>query len=228
MKKIAIIVAMQNEYDLVQHIIENRVERDFFGGKCCEGTLMNYEAVLLKCGIGKVNAAMQLTQLIATEHPDYVINSGVAGGVDKRIRPGDVVVGVSCCYHDVWCGSGEMGQVQGLPLYFEANQSLLDAAKAVNSSLLEYGLICTGDQFITDVAQLTKIKLTFPNVLAVDMESAALAQVAHLLNVPFMSIRVVSDTPGMVHDNTTQYFNFFEDAPRRTFEILKSVIANLK
>lgn len=227
MKKIVIVVAMDNEYELVSHILENPTEYMLNGFKCKRGIVANNEIVLARCGIGKVNAAVQVSSLIAEEKPNYIINSGVASGVGDGMQPGDVVVGSSTCYHDMWCGEGEWGQVQGLSLYFSASNELLDVVNSLDVNRLYVGLICTGDQFISDLPTLQSIKAKFPNVLAVDMESAAMAQVCHMRNTPFMSLRVVSDTPGMVHNNTAQYFDFFTDAPQRTFEVLKSLITRV-
>ena len=227
MKKIAIIVAMQSEFELVSHILENAVEPPMPDGVQCRlGMLYGKQIILLKSGIGKVNAAMQVTSLIAEAHPDYIINSGVAGGIGAGLHQGDIVVGTEVCYHDVWCGEGEWGQVQGFPLKFPANEHLLEAAKSVekDNSQLVFGLICTGDQFISDLATLQGIKKNFPDGQAVDMESAAIAQGCHIKNVPFMSLRIVSDTPGMEPDNTTQYLDFFAEAPKKTFAVLRQLL----
>ena len=230
MKKIAIIVAMQSEFELVSNILENAEAREIEGAKALVGELSGKQIILLKSGIGKVNAAMQVTSLIAEMHPDYIINSGVAGGIGEGMHQGDIVVGTECCYHDVWCGEGAWGQVQGFPLKFSANEHLLEAAKNVNSqqstvnSRLVFGLICTGDQFISDLAILQGIKRNFPDGKAVDMESAAIAQVCYAKQVPFMSLRIVSDTPGMEPDNTTQYLDFFAEAPKKTFAVLRQLL----
>ena len=230
MKRIAIIVAMQSEFELVSHILENAVESEIEGAKCMMGLLYGKEIILLKSGIGKVNAAMQVTSLIAKMQPNYIINSGVAGGIGEGMHQGDIVVGTEACYHDVWCGEGAWGQVQGFPLKFPADAHLLDAMKEVNrqqsidNSQLVFGLICTGDQFISDLATLQGIKRNFPDGKAVDMESAAIAQVCYAKQVPFMSLRIVSDTPGMEPDNTTQYLDFFAEAPKKTFAVLRQLI----
>lgn len=131
MKKIAIIVAMQSEFELVSNILENAEAREIEGAKALVGELSGKQIILLKSGIGKVNAAMQVTSLIAEMHPDYIINSGVAGGIGEGMHQGDIVVGTECCYHDVWCGEGEWGQVQGYPLKFPTNEHLLEAAERV-------------------------------------------------------------------------------------------------
>ena len=233
MKRIAIIVAMQSEFDLVSNILANAEACEIEGAKALVGELSGKQIILLKSGIGKVNAAMQVTSLIAEMHPDYIINSGVAGGIGEGMHQGDIVVGTEACYHDVWCGEGEWGQVQGYPLNFLANEHLLEAAKNVNSqqstvnSRLVFGLICTGDQFISDLATLQGIKRNFPDGKAVDMESAAIAQVCYAKQVPFMSLRIVSDTPGMEPDNTAQYLDFFAEAPKKTFAVLQQLIEKI-
>lgn len=226
MKRIAIIVAMQSEFELVSNILEHAEPREIEGAKALVGELSGKQIILLKSGIGKVNAAMQVTSLIAEMHPDYIINSGVAGGIGEGMHQGDIVVGTEACYHDVWCGEGEWGQVQGFPLKFPANEHLLEAAKSVvkDNSQLVFGLICTGDQFISELVTLQGIKRNFPDGKAVDMESAAIAQVCYAKQVPFMSLRIVSDTPGMEPDNTTQYLDFFAEAPKKTFAVLRQLI----
>ena len=72
-----------------------------------------------------------------------------------------------------------------------------------------------------------RIKANFPDALAVDMESGAIAQVCHLNKVPFLALRVISDSPGASHDNTRQYLDFWEDAPRESFSIVHDMISNL-
>lgn len=227
MKKIIIVVAMQSEYNLVAGILANATEQNIDGITYSTGIIADKEVVLLQSGIGKVNAAIRVTELIFKEQPDCVINSGVAGGIGAGLHPGDVVIGTECCYHDVWCGEGQWGQIQGLPLKFKADERLVGAARQIDDNRLRFGLICTGDQFISDLDTLNAIKRNFPDGQAVDMESAAIAQACHLKKTPFMSVRVVSDTPGMEHDNTSQYFDFFKDAPKATFKTLQQLISKL-
>ena len=73
-----------------------------------------------------------------------------------------------------------------------------------------------------------RIKGIFPEALAVDMESGAIAQVCHVSNVPFLALRVISDSPGASHDNTRQYLDFWNDAPRESFKLVKDIIDKLK
>ena len=192
-----------------------------------KGDISGKEVALMKCGIGKVNAAVRLSELINVFAPDMVVNTGVAGGIDTEVNVGDVVVGRQCCYHDVWCGEGAWGQMQGLPLYFDGSRKILDIVEGLSLDNLHTGLICTGDQFITESIGLQAIKRNFPKALAVDMESAAMAHICYQRNIPFASIRVISDTPDKETDNQTQYFDFWETAPKRTFDVLKKVLEKL-
>lgn len=226
--KIAIIVALQAEFDLVKNIFENYNEIFENNISFIKGKISENEVVLMKSGIGKVNAAVQLSELISVFKPDYAINTGVAGGIDKSLKVGDVVISEKCAYHDVWCGEGEWGQVQGLPLYFYSSDILLQKLKNIATDNTHFGLICTGDQFITQNAVLQEIKQKFPTSLAVDMESAAMAHICYLRKIPFVSIRVISDTPFAEKENLNQYFDFFQTAPKLTFEILKRFIEEQK
>lgn len=180
---------------------------------------------VMQCGIGKVNAAVGAFALIEAFHPDIVINSGVAGGTGSEAKILDVVVGERVAYHDVWCGPcAERGCIQGMPLYFEAPAEVL--AKIQESAHVKKGLIASGDMFVDNADELARIKGLYHDVLAVDMESAAIAQVCHIKGVPFISIRVVSDTPGET-DNTAQYEHFWDDAPLQTFHVLTQIVDTL-
>ena len=184
--------------------------------------------VLMQSGIGKVNAAVGAVELIRRYAPDALVNTGVAGGIDSRLQVADVVVGERVVYHDVDCGpETEPGRVQGLPLYYEGDAGLLQAARLVEADVrLLDGLICSGDQFITDRQQLAAIKARFPEALAVDMESGALAQVCHLYHVPFLSFRIISDTPG-ADKHLDQYFNFWEVMAEKSFGVTRSLLEKI-
>lgn len=225
--KIAIIVALQTEFDLVKNIFTSYKEFDEKNIKFFKGEISNHEVALMKCGIGKVNAAVGIAELFHVFSPDLVINTGVAGGIDQSVEVGDIIIGEQCCYHDVWCGEDAWGQVQGLPLYFAGNRKIIDIIKSISVDNTHLGLICTGDQFITEDTGFKEIKRNFPKALAVDMESAAMAHVCYQRNMPFVSIRVISDTPHKATDNHTQYFDFWETAPRLTFDVLRQVLEKL-
>lgn len=219
--KIGIIIAMDIEY---------RKMCEALGGSP-QGIVGNNEVVLWQCGIGKVNAAVGTMRLIAQHHPDCIISTGLAGGIDAGLHVMDVVIGSQTAYHDVWCGEGnELGQVQGLPTRFDADKQLLQCAQAASESgkyPTATGLICTGDQFITNKASLAEIKSHFPDALACEMESAAIAHTCYLQQVPFLSIRVVSDTPGNTENHQQQWTDFLATMSDQSFHFVKSFLEQL-
>ena len=221
--KIGIIIAMESEYQRVSELI---------GGKD-EGQLGNNYLILRHCGIGKVNAAIGAVSLIFEHHPDCIISTGVAGGIDTRLKVMDVVVSSQLVYHDVWCGEGnEYGQIQGLPGRFNGNTVLCASALDLNEELkgnptIHAGLICTGDQFITNREALDKIKSQFPEGLAVDMESCAIAHSCYQYEVPFVSFRIISDTPGATDDHAAQWNDFWATLGDTSFKVLKKYLLNL-
>lgn len=228
MKKIGIIVAMTQEYGLVKSLLSGEKERLLRGISFTEGRVGDVEVVLTKSGIGKVCAALGTIEMIREYTPGVIVNTGVAGGIDPLTRVMDIVIGKNMVYHDVWCGEGnEYGQVQGLPARFVSDKKLYEQALSIEHNGNVYGgLICSGDRFVTDREELTEIKRRFPEGLAVDMESASIAQVCYLCGVPFLSYRIISDTPG-VKDHYNQYLNFWEEAPKRSFEMIRKLITVL-
>jgi len=229
MKKIGIIVAMEKEAELVKSLIENVKVVTFGPFKFIEGLMYGKNVVLGISGIGKVNAAIGILEMINHYSPDCIINTGAAGGLDHSIKVTDVVVGTSIVYHDVYCGPQcEYGQVQGFPTYYKVNKDLLNKALSLKLDFnIVPGLISTGDKFITKGQDLESIKKNFPETLAVDMESASMAQVCYIYNIPFMSFRIISDTPWANDDNLSQYFDFYKDAPEESFKVIRNLISIL-
>ncbi len=226
--KIGIIVAMTVEFELVATIIENKVERKVNDFLFLEGQVGTKTVIVMKSGIGKVCSAVGAAEMIRVFQPDYILNTGVAGGIDASLRVMDMVVGKSVVYHDVWCGEGnDYGQVQGMPPYFPADSKLLQTVRELQQKVvLREGIICSGDRFITDAAELALIKKNFPAGMAVDMESGAIAQTCYIYGVPFLSLRMISDTPG-IKDHAEQYKNFWTLAPRESFQVIKQLIEKL-
>ena len=145
---------------------------------------------IVKSGIGKADAARAATEFILQDRPDCIINSGCAGGIAPGVRIFDIVIGAQAAYHDVWCGEGSVpGQMQGLPQRFDADPELVRTALSVQTdSPLHCGLICSGDQFLTTPEDDARVRAIYPDALACDMESAAVAQVCRHYGVPFLSI----------------------------------------
>lgn len=226
--KIGIITAMAFEQkQLINHLSDKTEcwKAPFF---YIEGRVKNNIFVLIQCGIGKVSAATGTVELIRNFQPDCIISTGVAGGIDTSLNVMDVVVGRETVYHDVWCGEGNAyGQVQGFPTFFLGDSTLYDCALSLHTETsIHGGLICTGDKFITGRNELDIIKRDFPDGLAVDMESAAIAQVCHLYKVPFISFRIISDTPGAVK-HLEQYQNFWQEIADNSFRVTETFMKAL-
>ena len=226
--KIGIITAMSSEHKQVAQLLENKQEYTEGIYSYTEGSIGSNTVVLTQCGIGKVNAAAGAVELIRTFHPDCIISTGVAGGIDRCLNVMDVVASSHIVHHDVWCGEGNAyGQVQGLPTFFEGAKVLYDCALSLDTDTpIHGGLICSGDKFITDCRELEEIKHNFPEGLAVDMESGAIAQVCYIYKVPFISFRIISDTPG-ADNHWQQYTNFWGEMADRSFGVTKAFLDSL-
>ena len=215
--KIGIIVAMDKEMLQLQQLFTD-----------------NSDVCIIKCGIGKVNAALGAQRLINEFHPQVIISTGCAGGHGEGISIQDVVVSSELCYHDVYCGDAAggtvFGQVQGLPARFQADPVLLQKAQQLsiaNSQLSIYaGLIVTGDWFVDSKDKMREIVGHFPECKAVDMESAAIAQTCLLNKVRFISFRVISDLP-LVDTDASQYHDFWNTMADRSFQITKTFVESL-
>lgn len=227
-KTIGVLTAMSVEFKQIASILTETKTEKFGPQEFLVGTLGDKTIVLLQCGIGKVNAATGVTNMIINFKPDRVVSTGVAGGIDACLKIMDVVVSKQTCYHDVSCGDDvDPGQVQGLPRFFESDKVMAETATMLPSDIrIVPGLICTGDQFITNREQLNGIKATYPEGLAVDMESAAIAQVCHLYGIPFVSFRIISDTPG-AEAHFEEYLNFWQTMADKSFSVTRLFLNSL-
>ncbi len=227
-KTIGVLTAMSVEYRQVAAMLQDAETVKSGPQEFLVGSLGESKVVLLQCGIGKTNAATGVTNLIMTFHPDCVISTGVAGGIDTRLDVMDVVIGKEVCYHDVYCGDDcDPGQVQGLPRLFKGDERLVELASTLKTDVhIVSGLICSGDQFITNRDELDVIKGKYPQGLAVDMESGAIAQVCHLWSIPFLSFRIISDTPG-VKAHFKQYLNFWDTMADKSFAVTKEFLSKI-
>ena len=223
-KKIAIVVALEPERQLfVLHQHGEQEEKSDLGKSFYRGRVGRLEVIVVQSGIGKVNAAISASELISRYHPDAVINSGVAGGCGKRLKPLDVVAAQNCAYHDVWCmAPNAWGQVQGCPLYYEADAKLLNLAVQFGATPV---MLCTGDIFV-EKENVPAILGHFPDCEVVDMESAAIAQVCYIKKTPFLSLRVISDSADS-DNNLGQYINFWDEAPKATFRVVRGLLTAL-
>jgi adenosylhomocysteine nucleosidase len=181
-----------------------------------------------KCGIGKVNAALDAQKMINEFQPDCIISSGCAGGNGDDINIQDVVVSTELTYHDVYCGKAiddttVYGQVQGLPVRYQADPYLLEKALLTGA---KPGLVVTGDWFVDTKEKMQSIIDIFPEARAVDMESCAIAQVCYIYKVPFISFRLISDIP-LRDTDASQYHNFWDTVAEKSFQTTKTFVESL-
>lgn len=224
--RVGIMVAMDKELELLKKVIR-RVDNEIVDDKeYLFGYINDIGVIIVKSGIGKVNAALTTQKMIDWYSPNLIINTGVAGGLDESVRTGDVVVPDSIVYHDVWCGDGnDWGVADCCPARFIPYERCIDIIKRKCPDV-KSGLLCTGDRFIKGYDNANNIKKVFGDGVICDMEGAAIAHTCHILGVPFVSIKVVSDNP-MNGDNVWEYDNFWSDAPEHTFNVVKTLIENL-
>lgn len=177
-------------------------------------------------GIGKVSMAHCLTLLLDKLNPDYVINTGVCGSIDPKLKKLEIFIGSKCAYHDVdvTAFGYKKGQMAQMPLYFECDKELLSSITDLNLPYVKEGLILSGDAFITKDNIRKEWFTDFDKPIACDMESAAVGQICYQENIPFLIIRAVSDGPCEDEDNTSSYNHNLDEASRQAGELVRQII----
>ena len=197
---IGIIGAMDVEVTSLKEAADITETTEIAGMEFCRGTLEDKNVVIVKCGMGKVNAGICAHTLINAFGCTKVINTGVAGSLDNRLDIGDIVVSVDAVQHDYDVSpiGFEKGEIPYTGLYaFPADESLrAEAVEAVQECAPDIhvfeGRVCSGDQFITTSEQKDAITADFGG-LCCEMEGAAIAQACYLNDTPFVVIRAISD-----------------------------------
>ena len=228
--KIGIIGAMAEEIALLKSSMQIDETVNYYGSDFFTGTLHGVPIVLVESGIGKVNATISTVLLI--EHFDVtaVINTGSAGAVDPALSIGDVVVANYLIHHDVdVTGFGyKPGQMAGMPEGYFCDAELVRLAQdAVRRQGVEpvLGLIVSGDEFVNSVERVDAIRETFPKARACEMESAAIAQAAYAMDVPFVIVRAISDSADQ--SAAVTFDEFIIDAGRQSAPMIEDIILNL-
>ena len=227
--KFGIIAAMEEELKTLLLALEDKKEVVVLGKTYYEGRIGQHEVVLVQSGIGKVLSAMSVTILAETFGVDAIINTGSAGAVSEGLAIGDVVIADRLVYHDVdvTAFGYAYGQMAGQELYFLADSDLmakLQAVLAQEGQESHLGLIATGDSFIADPDRVAAIKHHFPEVLAVEMEGAAVAQAAQAAGKPFLVIRAMSDTAQ--GDANITFDEFVVEAGKRSAKTLLTLLTS--
>jgi adenosylhomocysteine nucleosidase len=197
--KLGIIGAMDVEVALLKEKMENSVVTCWAGMEFSEGILEGMPAVVVQCGIGKINAAMCTQLLIDRFGVTQIVNTGIAGSLDAKLDIGDLVISRDAIHHDFdlrfW--GRPIGQVPGMDVIaFPAEESLVQgayaAAEAINPGHTRIGRVASGDQFICSREQKDKI-IADTQAVCAEMEGASIAHTAYRNGVPFVIIRAISD-----------------------------------
>lgn len=198
---IGIIGAMDIEVDGLINELEGMIESYHIAGRdFTKGVLENSDVVIVKCGVGKVNAACATQAMIDRFKVDAIINTGVAGSLDNNIDIADIVVSGDVVQHDMDITA--LGYPKGkIPettsISFKADRKLIDIAinsakKTLTGVNVFEGRVASGDEFINSDEKKNQIVEEF-NATCCEMEGGAIAQVCELNSVPFVVIRAISD-----------------------------------
>ena len=192
--------------------------------KFYEGTISNIEVVVLFSGVCKVNAAIATQILIDTFHVNVIINAGTAGGMNEKLEIFDTVISTEVAYHDVAPNILTEFHPWLKTVFFKADKELLRVSKKAVDKLglshnVFWGRMVTGETFIADEGR-EKINEQF-EPLTVDMETASIAHVCHVNNMPFISIRCITDTA--THSGT----GHFEENCEKAAVIAKDITVAL-
>lgn len=229
MKRIGIIGAMEEEVEILKQRMDIKEVGQFASMDFNSGAYDGREVVIVRSGIGKVNAAV-CTQILADIYDvDLIINTGVAGSLDKAINIGDIVLSTDALQHDV--DATVFGYAPGViprmeTSVFKADAGLVELAKEICTKVnpqigVHTGRVVSGDQFVSDFQVKGRLSNTFGGCCT-EMEGAAIAQTSYLNHIPFLIIRAISDKA----DGSAQmdYDEFEAKAIEHTVKLMDGLI----
>ncbi len=241
--------AIPQEINGVVNLLTNKQEHKIGRRSYFTGELNNQKVVVVYSRVGKVAASATVTTLILEFKVSELIFTGVAGGIHADVKIGDIVLGQSLIQHDM--NAQPLFPAYEIPMlgkaYFEADSSQLEVATTAILEILEeqhlhnvisekdldkfnihqpqlhVGLIGSGDLFFSTNTQKEKLQQNLPEILCVEMEGAAVAQVCYEFDIPFIIIRTISDD---ADDHSTLDFNSFIEKISNVYsiEIIKNII----
>ena len=225
---IGIIGAMDIEIEGLKSLIENTEAEKVSGLEFIKGKIFEKDVVIAKCGCGKVNAALCTEAMILKYNPDVIINTGVAGGLDKRLNIADIAVADFVCQHDY--DTTPLGEPRGflsqidiikIPCSKKVCEKLENAAKKLENTTVVTGTVASGDQFLNSMDIKNEIVAEF-GAVAGEMEGGAIGHVCYANNVDFGVLRAISDNAdGSSH---MDFGKFTEIAAAKTISVLTDFI----
>lgn len=221
---ICIICATNKEIEESKLILKEYKTEKILNIEVYIGKIQGKDVIVTQCGIGKVNAGATTFAVIAKYKPSLIINTGVCGAIDEKLVQNDIIISTKTTFYDVdlTTDNYEYGQMAGLPRFFESNinvKDLLFDEKYIN------GILLTADIFACNKAPIDEITNKYFSDYycpGVDMESAAIAQIAHMNGVEFIIIRTVSDVVGQ--NNQFEYHAFASKAAKEAARITSKIV----
>lgn len=225
---IGLIGAMAVEVELIKEKMTCKREEVISGITFVQGKLESVDCVAAVSGIGKVNSAMCAQTMILRYQPSLVINTGVAGGMGKGIKIGDIVVADHVVQHDM--DTSALGDPKGfisgidiiqIPCDGNLNEKVCLAAKKVEGLACHRGIIATGDQFVGSKDKLNRLMEEF-GAVACEMEGGSIGQVCYINKVPFTVVRAISDNAN--DDAHMDYPKFLKIAVEKSADLLSRLM----
>jgi len=229
---LGIIAAMEEEVEYLRPKIENCTVTKEGTIELYSGSIDGITIVMIRSGIGKVNAAMATTLLIRDFHPNCIINTGSAGGLKHDMEVGDIVISSKVFHHDFDLKpiGFQHGEIPGLPIFFDSDQKLIavteSSIKQIPNIRYSLGEVGTGEFFVSSEEYVAETKKRFPNVVAIEMEAAAIAQVCHQFSVPFVVIRAISDVADK--ESPISFDQFVKVAGKKSADMVLAIIHDVK
>lgn len=221
---IGIIGAMDEEISVISSEIKNLTVYDINNMKFYKGTIYDKDIVLVKSGIGMVNASITTTLLFKEFGVDKILFSGVAGSLNRNVNVGDVVIGDSLLEYlfDATEFGYEIGTIPRMDTSIFRSDILLNKIKNIlKNDNIYYGKILSGDKFVSNLSEKEKLGEKF-NALAVDMESASVAHCAHVLGIEFAIIRSISDS--LNSSSVMEYTEFVNLAANNSKDVILKIL----
>jgi adenosylhomocysteine nucleosidase len=240
--------AFPPELVLLQNQLKNKTDTVIRHIRFTKGLLNGKAVVLAQTGVGKVNAAITTTLMIAYFNPHEIIFSGIAGGIDTSLAPGDIVIGTQVAYHDygtitdtgmVYGPTRNAATMQANPFYFNSDSNLVNNAVAVAGKIklekiirtegsflpvIKKGIIVTGDVFVS-ADSITRRLSNELHAAATEMEGAAIAQTCWQQNIPFLIIRSLSDKANS--KARKDMLSFYEIAAKNAATLVMEIVKEL-
>ena len=229
---IGIIGAMEDEVAQLKKNMEIEETTEVASLSFCRGKLSGKEVVVVRSGIGKVNAAICTQILVDQFHVDVIINTGIAGSLDAEIDIGDIVISTDAVEHDMDASifGDPIGQIPQMDTFsFPADESLVKLAKEVNEKANPdvhtwIGRVVSGDQFVSSGEKKEQLIRVF-DAKCTEMEGAAIAHAAYLNKISCVIIRAISDKA----DNSAvvDYPAFEASAIRHSVRLIEALVSEI-